>query len=91
MKLIVLFLLVFLVFSSMLYSQTIIGQGLSEGDLQNYIILNYKTSSTLGYDHCRDTLYSKIDIKPGNLLSGIYLYKLKTETIIETRKMLLLK
>ena len=56
----------------MLYSQTVIGVGLSEEDLLDYIVMNYKTSTTLGYDSCRDTMYSKIDLQPGDLLSGIY-------------------
>ena len=71
-KLYSLLLLFFLLFVVSIHSQTIIGQGLSEEALLDYIVLNYKTSSTLGYDHCRDTLYSKIDLKPGDLLSGIY-------------------
>ena len=58
--------------SSFLHTQTIIGEGLVKEDLLNYIVNNYKTSSTLGYGACRDTMYSIIDIKPGNLLSGIY-------------------
>ena len=72
MKINIIFILVILVFGSILNSQTVIGQGLSEEELLNYILLNYKTSSTLGYDDCRDIMYSEIDLKPGNLLSGIY-------------------
>ncbi len=53
-------------------AQTIIGEGLYEEDLLNYVVTNYKTSSTLGYTNCRDVMYSEIDLKPGNQLSGIY-------------------
>ncbi|MDP8201781.1 MAG: endonuclease [Candidatus Tenebribacter burtonii] len=72
MKINIIFILVILVFSSILYSQTEIGQGLSEEELLNYILQNFKTSTTLGYNTCRDIMYSEIDLKPGNQLSGIY-------------------
>ena len=54
------------------YTQTVIGEGLSGMELWNYVIANYKTSSTLGYTKARDTLYSVIDIQEGNQLSCVY-------------------
>ena len=61
-------------FSSLLFSQTqtVIGPGLSEQELWDYIFTNYKTSTTLGYDHARDTLYSVIDIHDDSLLTCVY-------------------
>ncbi|HCX73907.1 MAG TPA: hypothetical protein DHM37_09335 [Candidatus Cloacimonas sp.] len=55
-----------------LAAQTIIGEGLVEEELLNYVVENYKTSSTLGYTNCRDVLYSEIDLQDGNILEGIY-------------------
>ncbi len=40
--------------------------------LKQLIINNYKTSSTLGYNNARDVMYSEIDIKEENQLSGVY-------------------
>jgi hypothetical protein len=45
-----------------LAAQTIIGEGLVEEELLNYVVENYKTSSTLGYTNCRDVLYSEINL-----------------------------
>ena len=53
-------------------SQTIIGEGLSGQELWDYVVANYKTSSTLGYNTCRDIMYSEIDIQEGNQLTGVY-------------------
>jgi hypothetical protein len=50
----------------------IIGEGLYGEELRNYLVENYKTSQTLGYDEARDILYSEIDLQEGNLLEGIY-------------------
>ena len=36
------------------------------------LVNNYKTSSTLGYNNARDIMYSEIDIKPNNQLTGVY-------------------
>jgi len=66
------FILYFFGFISIIYSQTPIGEGLSGQDLWDYVVENYKTSSTLGYNTCRDVMYSEIDIKEGNLLTGVY-------------------
>ena len=67
-KHIILFFLLF----SISYSQEIIGEGLSGQPLLDYVVSNYKTSTTLGYNTARDTLYSTIDIKEGNQLSCVY-------------------
>tara|TARA_Y100000588_G_scaffold390903_1_gene497930 strand:- start:233166 stop:234368 length:1203 start_codon:yes stop_codon:yes gene_type:complete len=54
------------------YSQTVIGEGLSGQELWDYVTENYKTTTTLGYTNCRDVMYSEIDIKDGNQLTGVY-------------------
>lgn len=61
-----------LLFGKIAFSQTIIGEGMSGEELKNYVIENYKTTNTLGYDIARDTLYAKIDLKEGNKLIAIY-------------------
>ena len=57
---------------SISYSQDIIGEGLSGQPLLDYVVNNYKTSTTLGYNTARDTLYSTIDLQEGNQLSCVY-------------------
>ena len=54
------------------YSQEIIGEGLSGQPLLDYVVNNYKTSTTLGYNTARDTLYGTIDLQEGNQLSCVY-------------------
>jgi len=63
-------LLVFIISSG--FSQTVIGEGLSGQELWNYIVTNYKTTTTLGYTNARDTMYAVIDLKAGNQLTGVY-------------------
>ncbi len=63
---------IFLCFFNNTFAQTIIADSLYGQELLNYIITNYKTTSTLGYTACRDTLYAVIDLKEGNQLSCIY-------------------
>ena len=46
--------------------------GIFGDELKQLIINNYKTSSTLGYNNARDIMYSEIDIKSGNQLTGVY-------------------
>ena len=58
--------------SSISFSQDIIGEGLSGQPLLDYLVNNYKTSTTLGYTNARDTLYKTIDIQEGNQLSCVY-------------------
>ena len=72
MKHILPLLLVLFGFISITHSQTLIGEGLSGQELWDYVVENYKTSSTLGYNTCRDIMYSEIDIKEGNQLTGVY-------------------
>ena len=57
---------------SILYSQTIIGEGLIGEALLDYVESNYKTSTTLGYSNARDTLYGTIDLQDGDQLSCVY-------------------
>jgi len=57
---------------SISYSQEIIGEGLSGQPLLDYVVNNYKTTTTLGYNTARDTLYSTIDLQEGNQLSCVY-------------------
>ncbi|MBL7135780.1 MAG: endonuclease [Candidatus Marinimicrobia bacterium] len=66
--------LVFTLLLSTVFSQiqTTIGEGLSEQELLDYVITNYKTSTTLGYNGARDKLYGEIDIHDGNQLSCVY-------------------
>ncbi len=64
--------LILSIFFTIVSGQTIIGEGLSGQDLWDYIVSEYKTSSTLGYTNCRDVMYSEIDLKPGNQLTGVY-------------------
>ncbi len=54
------------------YSQEIIGEGLTGQPLLEYVVNNYKPTSTLGYNNARDTLYSVIDLKENNQLSCVY-------------------
>jgi len=53
-------------------TQTVIGEGLTGQALLDYVVANYKPSTTLGYDRARDTLYKVIDLQSGNLLTCIY-------------------
>jgi hypothetical protein len=57
---------------SISYSQEIIGDGLTGQPLLDYVVTNYKTSTTLGYTDARDVLYGTIDLKDDNQLSGVY-------------------
>ncbi|MDP8322084.1 MAG: hypothetical protein RAO94_07025, partial [Candidatus Stygibacter australis] len=50
----------------------VIAPGLVEEGLWDYLVDNYKTTTTLGYDDARDVLYGEIDSQPDNQLSCIY-------------------
>ena len=63
--------LLFLVFIQFSYSE-VIGEGFYGDQLFDYINDNYQASSTLGYNNARDIMYSIIDIKDGNQLTGVY-------------------
>ena len=53
------------------FGQDIIGDGLYEDDLIEFIKINYMTNTTLGYTNARDTLYLRIDRIDGNV-KGVY-------------------
>ena len=53
------------------YSE-VIGTGLYGDQLFDYLNDNYQASNTLGYNNARDIMYSMIDIKDGNQLTGVY-------------------
>tara|TARA_Y100000996_G_scaffold415225_1_gene408812 strand:- start:523 stop:1476 length:954 start_codon:yes stop_codon:yes gene_type:complete len=63
--------ILFILLLSNLFPETLF-PGIFGNDLKQLIINNYKTSSTLGYNNARDVMYSEIDIKPGNQLTGVY-------------------
>ena len=64
--------IVMLFFSQFIFSQEIIGEGLYGSSLFDYLNSNFQVSSTLGYNNARDVMYSQIDLKPGNQLTGVY-------------------
>ena len=66
------FISIFLCFLNSAFAQTIIADGLYGQELFDHVVNNYKTSTTLGYTACRDTMYAVIDLKEGNQLSCIY-------------------
>ncbi len=66
-----LFIIVFLLTSSVVFSQTLIEPCKYGQPLINAIQASYSPTQTMGYGPARDTLYSKID-NVGNDLFGIY-------------------
>ena len=56
---------------SLPFGQDVIGGGLYEGELIDFLQENYKTSTTLGYTDARDTLYLNIDRIDGQV-KGVY-------------------
>ena len=64
--------LTLLILIQLSFSQEAIGAGLFGDDLFNFLQNNYEASNTLGYNNARDIMYSEIDIKPGNQLTGVY-------------------
>jgi len=52
--------------------QTVIAPDLTGQELHSYIITEYKTSNTLGYDYARDKMYGQIDLMPGDSIRGVY-------------------
>ena len=67
-KLKLLLLLFFIQFSH----SEVIGAGLYGDQLFDYLNDYYQASNTLGYNNARDIMYSIIDIKDGNQLTGVY-------------------
>jgi len=55
-----------------IWSQENIAEGMTGDDLLDYLRLNYKTSSTLGYNNGRDTLYLQIERNNALQVKGIY-------------------
>ena len=64
-------LIIFNILFSLIFTQDIIGEGLYEDELIDFLRTNYKTSSTLGYTDARDTLYLRVD-RINGLVKGIY-------------------
>ena len=56
---------------SLPFGQDVIGEGLYEEELINFLRANYKTSTTLGYTAARDTMYLRIDRIDGQV-KGVY-------------------
>jgi len=74
----------FFLLSSLSFSQIIIGEGLTGDLLLDYVVSNYKTSTTLGYNTARDTLYGNIDLQEDNQLSCVYSgYSITLDTSVD--------
>jgi hypothetical protein len=56
---------------SLPFGQDVIGEGLYEDELIDFLQGNYKTSTTLGYTNARDTMYLNIDRIDGQV-KGVY-------------------
>ena len=54
------------------FGQDIIGEGLYEDELIDFLQENYKTSTTLGYTDARDVMYLEIDREDDGSVYGIY-------------------
>ena len=63
---------IYLFFCNIVFNQSYINPNTYGNELLSYLENNYKTSSTLGYNNARDIMYSEIDIKLGNQLTGVY-------------------
>jgi len=56
---------------SISFGQDLIGEGLYEDELIDFLQGNYKTFTTLGYNNARDTMYLRIDRIDGQV-KGVY-------------------
>ena len=65
------FIYILFFFNSVL-SQDVIGEGLSNNDLIQFLQNNYRTNSVLSYNNARDVLYSEIDKNSNNQVKCIY-------------------
>ena len=66
------------------FGQNVIGEGLTGVELLDYVVSNYKTTTTLGYNTARDTLYGVIDLKDDNQLSCVYSgYSITIDTLLD--------
>ncbi len=63
--------IILLLLGSMPLGQDIIGEGLNEDELIDFLQGNYRTSTTLGYTDARDTMYLRIDRIEGQV-KGVY-------------------
>ena len=63
--------IILLLFVGIPLSQDVIGEGLCEDELIDFLRENYKTSTTLGYTDARDTMYLRIDRIDGQV-KGVY-------------------
>jgi len=63
--------ILFILLLSNLFSETLF-PGVFGESLKQLVINNYTTAATLGYTDARDIMYSEIDIKSGNQLTGVY-------------------
>ena len=63
--------IILLFLGSISFGQDVIGDGLYEDELIDFLQENYKTSTTLGYTDARDTMYLNIDRIDGQV-KGIY-------------------
>jgi len=63
--------MIILFFFVPMWSQENIAEGMTGDALVEYLRLNYKTSTTLGYNNARDTMYLRIDRIDGQV-KGVY-------------------
>jgi len=63
--------IILLFLGSIFFGQDVIGDGLYEDELIDFLQANYKTSTTLGYTDARDTMYLNIDRIDGQV-KGVY-------------------
>ena len=63
--------IILLLLVSVSLGQDVIGDGLFEDELIDFLQENYRTSTTLGYTNARDTLYLRIDRINGQV-KGVY-------------------
>ena len=64
--------IILLLTGSFPFGQDVIGEGLYEDELIDFLQENYKTSTTLGYTNARDVMYLEIDREDDGSVYGIY-------------------
>ena len=64
--------IILLLIGSLPFGQDVIGEGLYEDELIDFLQGNYKTSTTLGYTDARDVMYLEIDREDDGSVYGIY-------------------
>ena len=80
--------IILLLFVNIPFGQDVIGEGLYEDELIEFLQSNYMISITLGYDNARDTLYLRIDRIDGKV-KGIYTKVQVFRRIQEIKKQIL--